>query len=239
MADDLDIDMRLVRDRPTLRELTAERLREAIVSSKLVPGQRLVERDLCKQTGVSRSSLREALRQLEAEGLIERQGLRGLFVASISPEEARQIYEVRAAIEPEMARHFAARATEEDFARLSSALDALDRAIAARSVADYVKALDAFFDTLIEGSGNSVALRIVAGLRARISYLRTITTARATTSREKETLKLMRKIADDARRGDGDAVAARCRAFIERSAAFAIKILTEHHHSRAAPERGA
>src|SRR5262245_15967672 len=99
MSDDIDGDMRLVRDRPTLRELTAEKLRDAILSSRLQPGQRLVERDLCEQTGVSRSSVREALRHLEAEGLIERQGPRGLFVASITPEEARQIYEVRAAIE--------------------------------------------------------------------------------------------------------------------------------------------
>jgi DNA-binding GntR family transcriptional regulator len=234
---DAKTDMRLVRDRPTLRELTAEKLREAIVSSRLAPGQRLVERDLCEQTGVSRSSLREALRQLEAEGLVVRQGPRGLFVASITPEEARQIYEVRAAIEPEMARLFAARATQEDFARLSKALVALERAIAARSIADYVKALDSFFDALISGSGNSVALRIVSGLRARISYLRTITTARADTNREKETLKLMRKIADDARRRDGEAVAASCRAFVERSAAFALGVLAEHHHDRAASER--
>jgi DNA-binding GntR family transcriptional regulator len=60
---------------------------------------------------VSRSSVREALRHPRGRGLVERRGNRGLFVASITPDEARQIYEVRAAIEPEMARLFAARAT--------------------------------------------------------------------------------------------------------------------------------
>ena len=89
---------------------------------------------------MSRSSAREALRHLEAEGLVERRGNRGLFVASITPDEARQIYEVRAAIEPEMARLFAARATEDDLAALSATLTALERASRSRVIADYVRA---------------------------------------------------------------------------------------------------
>ena len=105
-------ELRIARDLPTLRDLTTDKLREAIMAQRFKPGQHLVERDLCEQTGVSRSSVREALRHLEAEGLVERRGNRGLFVASITPDEARQIYEVRAAIEPEMARLFAARATD-------------------------------------------------------------------------------------------------------------------------------
>ena len=96
-------ELRVARDLPTLRDLTTEKLREAIMSQRFRPGEHLVERDLCEQTGVSRSSVREALRTLEAEGLIDRRGNRGLFVVSITPDEARQIYEVRGAIEPEMA----------------------------------------------------------------------------------------------------------------------------------------
>src|SRR5262245_22656466 len=93
-------ELRIARDLPTLRDLTTDKLREAIMTQRFKPGQHLVERDLCEQTGVSRSSVREALRHLEAEGLVERRGNRGLFVASITADEARQIYEVRAAIEP-------------------------------------------------------------------------------------------------------------------------------------------
>jgi GntR family transcriptional regulator, trigonelline degradation regulator len=222
--------MRVTRDLPTLRELTTEKLREAILTHRFEPGQHLVERDLCEQTGVSRSSVREALRHLEAEGLIERRGTRGLFVASITAEEARQIYEVRAAIEPEMARLFAERATDSDFANLSHALLALEKGIATRNVVDYVKALDAFFDALIVGSRNEIARRIVQTLRARISFLRTVTTAQADVAREQETLQLMKAIAEDARRRDGDAISAKCRAFVQRSAVFAITVLNEKGH---------
>ncbi len=218
-------EMRVARDLRTLRDLTTEKLREAIMAQRFRPGQRLVERDLCEQTGVSRSSVREALRHLEAEGLIERSGSRGLTVVSITAEEAQQIYEVRAAIEPEMARLFAMRATDEDFAALSTSLVALERAIETRIIADYVEALDAFFDTLIGGSRNEVAGRVVRTLRARIRLLRGITTGRADVAREQETVRLMKEIAEAGRRRDGEGISAKCRAFVERSAVFAMKVL--------------
>ena len=88
----------VARDTPTLRELTTTKLRDAILSLHFKPDQHLVERELCAETGVSRTSVREALRQLEAEGLVERRGTRGLFVSSPTVEEARQVYEVRAAL---------------------------------------------------------------------------------------------------------------------------------------------
>jgi len=224
---DASSEMRVSRDVPTLADRTTRKLREAIMAQRFTPGQRLVERELCEQTGVSRSSVREALRILEAEGLIERQGSRGLVVAAITADEARQTYEVRAAIEPEMARLFAARATDADFATLSGCLAALETAIRQQALGDYVRELDRFFDILIGGSGNEVARRVVRTLRARITLLRGITTWRADTAREQETVNLMRAIARDAERRDGDAIYAKCRAFVERSAAFAIKVLQE------------
>jgi GntR family transcriptional regulator, trigonelline degradation regulator len=218
-------ELRIARDLPTLRDLTTDKLREAIMAQRFKPGQHLVERDLCEQTGVSRSSVREALRHLEAEGLVERQGNRGLFVASITADEARQIYEVRAAIEPEMARLFAERASKDDHAALASWLAEMERAIRSRVIADYVRGLDGFFDALVGGARNDIALRITRTLRARISFLRGITTGRAEAARQRETLGLMKDIADSARRRDGKAIQVQCRAFIERSADFAVQVL--------------
>ncbi len=219
--------LRVTKDTPTLRELTTRKLREAILALRFRPGEHLVERALCEETGVSRSCLREALRHLESEGLIDRVGGRGLFVASITLDEARQIYEVRAAIEPEIGRLFSERAGARHIDALFAALDKLESAVAAHDIADYVKALDSFYEALCAGSDNAVAHRILRTLHARVTYLRTITTAKASEARERETVTLMRGIAEAARRRDTADVALRCRAFVKRSAAFAQQVLAE------------
>ncbi|WP_163535827.1 GntR family transcriptional regulator, partial [Klebsiella pneumoniae] len=66
-----ELPMRVDRSAKTLRELTLEKMREAIVSLRFRPGDRLVERDLCEQLGVSRTVVREVLRHLEAEGIVQ------------------------------------------------------------------------------------------------------------------------------------------------------------------------
>src|SRR5437879_10116259 len=80
-----------IEDVPTVRSMVAQKLREAIMSGTFKPGQRLVERELCEMTGVSRPSIREALRLLEADGLVTTVAHRGPGVSTISLEEAKQL----------------------------------------------------------------------------------------------------------------------------------------------------
>jgi DNA-binding GntR family transcriptional regulator len=221
------LSLKVVQDMPTLRELTTAKLRQAILELRFRPGQHLIERDLCERTGVSRSCVREALRHLEAESLVERRGARGLFVSSLTASEARQIYEVRAAIEPEMGRLFAERATAENIAALRQVVKRLEKAQESSSVGAYAELLNEFYDTLIMGAGNDVARRILVSLRARVTYLRTVTATRTTKTRTRETVQLLKAIATAASQRDGDLVARRCRAFVERSAAFAFKVLAD------------
>jgi DNA-binding GntR family transcriptional regulator len=221
--------LKVTRDSSTLRELTADRLREAILTMHFKPNQRLVERDLCEQTGVSRTSVREALRHLESEGLVERRPNKGLYVTAITVDEARQIYEVRGALEPVLGRLFTQRATEREINALAATLKKIDKAIAGnslRSHRSHVEALDDFYDVLLMGSGNEVARRFLQTLRARITYLRSLTAAKADPARKRETLRLMREIVEAAVRRDGDEVARRCAGFVERSAAFALQVLS-------------
>jgi GntR family transcriptional regulator, trigonelline degradation regulator len=75
-----------------LRDAIISSLREAIELGDLRPGDRLVERLLCEQLGVSRTSLREALRELVAEGVIGQGPDRGLVVTEVTEEEARSVY---------------------------------------------------------------------------------------------------------------------------------------------------
>src|SRR5215212_719821 len=72
-----------IEDVPTVRSRVAQKLREAIMSGTLKPGQRLVERELCQMTAVSRPSIREALRLLEADGLVTTVPHRGPVVSTI------------------------------------------------------------------------------------------------------------------------------------------------------------
>ena len=88
-----------IEDVPTVRSMVAQKLREAIMSGTLKPGQRLIERELCEMTGVSRPSIREALRLLEADGLVNTVPHRGPVVSTISLEEAKQLYAARAVLE--------------------------------------------------------------------------------------------------------------------------------------------
>ncbi|WP_181003468.1 GntR family transcriptional regulator [Microbacterium sp. CJ77] len=163
---------------PPIRDQIAGILRSAIVSLEFAPGQLLVERNLCELTQASRPSVREALRQLEAEGLVESQNGRGTIVRVISAEEAAQVYEVRAELEGLAARLFTERATAEQSDALRSALRELATAIRGEKSSKQI--LDAqadFYRVLFEGSGNPFLERTVQGMQVRIAQLRATTLA--------------------------------------------------------------
>ena len=78
---------------PTLvREQAFERLRDAIIGGHFAPGQRLIERELCEAIGISRTSIREVLRRLEAERLVVVEPRRGPTVARVTRKQAEEIY---------------------------------------------------------------------------------------------------------------------------------------------------
>src|ERR1700710_2092979 len=124
MSDDLQV----VRQAATLRRQVEDKLRGAIASGRFQPGQRLVERELCEQIGVGRTSVREALRQLEAEGLVTVYPHRGPVVSTLTPEEAQPLYSLRGLLEGYAGRMFAQRRTAADIDRLEAALDAFEAA---------------------------------------------------------------------------------------------------------------
>lgn len=83
-----------------LREQAYEQIKKAILSGQLRPGQVLVEEQLSQDLGLSRTPLREALVLLEREQLIEMIPYKGTFVTSLTVREARELFQVRAALEP-------------------------------------------------------------------------------------------------------------------------------------------
>jgi DNA-binding GntR family transcriptional regulator len=155
-----------------IREQLRQMMREAIFSHRWMPGSRIVEREVCEQTGASRTSVREALRQLETEGLVRTVPKRGLIVTVISAEEAQDMYELRVEMESFAVRLFCQRATEEHIAALRDAMAEIEQAGADD---DYVRAVSAnghFYATILEGAGNSALTKSLNRLHGVISYLR-------------------------------------------------------------------
>ena len=154
-----------------LREQVLDLLRQAIVEHRLKPGQRLIERELVEQIGVSRTTIREVLRQLAAEGLVATIPQRGAVVAVPTAEEAAELYEVRAALESLAARRFVEHASESQVTALRAAYEEVARVMSAGDAADtlaMIQSKDLFYDVLLKGSGNRAIHSILSGLdRAR------------------------------------------------------------------------
>lgn len=195
--------MRVDRSARTLRALALEKLRDAILDFRLQPGERLVERSLCDRLGVSRTVVREVLRHLEAEGLVETIPHQGPAVARPDPDKAAQIYEIRALLEAEAARACAERATPADLARLSAANDRIQAAFAEHNPREVLRRTTEFYEILFACAGKSVAWGVVQSLNARINHLRGLTIA--TPGRAAAARAEMQRILEAIRRGDGAA----------------------------------
>lgn len=110
-------------DHKPLRQVVADRIRLMIVAGELAPGQRLIEGQLAERLGVSRNPIREALRSLEATGLIDVIPRKGAHVTSINVDELTQIQDLRYAIESLAAERAAENRTDEDLRALKSCID--------------------------------------------------------------------------------------------------------------------
>lgn len=115
-------------DYKTIRELLFEHIRDLIISGKLEAGRKLVEEELAEQFNVSRTPVREALRKLEIEGLVQYQPRRGVVVAGFSRDDVDEIYAARAVLEGLAARLAAERATDAEIAELGRRLAQMNRA---------------------------------------------------------------------------------------------------------------
>ncbi len=204
-----------------VREQVLVQLRDAIVERRLAPGQRLIERELTRQTGVSRTTIREVLRELAAEGLVVTTPHKGTAVASISLDRAAELYEVRAELESMAVRQFAARATDEDRAALRRAFEEIEATSKHPAPgAAMLAAKKHFYDALLAGAGNQTLAEIVESLQTRVSFLRAMSMTHP--GRCAETVGEVREILDALDAGDPDR-AAEASAFHVRQAAVSMR----------------
>lgn len=194
-------------DGPRLRDM----IEEEIAEGRLRPGERLEEVDLARRYGVSRTPIREALKQLAAIGLVVSQPRRGTVVARLSPAELVEMFDVMAELEGMAGRLAARRSNAEDTARLAAAHEACGMA-AARGDADaYYAENERFHEAIYRASHNGFLAGECGALHRRLRPYRRLQ------------LRVGNRIADSYRE-HGAIVAA----LLARDAAAAQALLRDH-----------
>lgn len=148
---------------PATKEISAW-LRDRIRKGRFVPGQRLVEADIIAETGASRIKVREALQRLATEGLVEIEEFRGASVKRFTPDQIRQIYRARMALEGLAAAEFAAADRPELKERLGRIQDEMDAWEESGSHDRFAELNHAWHELILEGADNDY-------IRQFISYL--------------------------------------------------------------------
>lgn len=147
-------------------------MREEIYDGVFAPGTRLVESTFCARYEVSRTVIREALRQLESEGLVTVVPNRGPIVTVLSEKDIVSLYVVRRNLEGLAGELFARHATAEQVASLLRIGGQMRDSFLSDTIESRNAVKDAFYDTLLEGTGNEILAEMLRGIHARIGLFR-------------------------------------------------------------------
>ncbi|MCX7521002.1 GntR family transcriptional regulator [Microbacterium sp. STN6] len=208
-------------------------LRAAIFDLSLKPGQRLVERELIERLGVSRTTVREALRDLISDGLVTVVPQRGAIVSIPSAEEAADLYEIRAVLESLLVRHFVDRVDDDDVARLVASVDEYDHVVATSTdVREILAAKDRFYAVLLAGAQSPTLQQLLGGLKARVHVLRA--TSLAEDGRPQQVVSELRAIVEAVCQRDGALASQLFAEHVRRASATALRAL-ERGQNAAAP----
>jgi GntR family transcriptional regulator, trigonelline degradation regulator len=210
--------LRIERNERLLRDRVTDKVREAILRGDLEPGRRLTERELGVLTGVSRTSLREALRSLQAEGLVERSEARGVQVAVLSESVVSELYDVRAALEPAAVALFVRNATDDHMQQLVDALTP-----AREDIDAHLDSSRLFYRVLLAGAANSILQQMFGSIEARIHYLRRLSLRMA--SRAEASANEIYEVTRLIQERDASAAAASARRHVLAARAAALEAL--------------
>lgn len=210
---------------PGLREQVVDRLRMAIVAGRFQPGARLIERELCEMMDVSRTSLREALRELQADGLVTQTPNKGITVSVITYDTAKSIYEVRRSLEGLATRLFAERASAQQISDLRQSVEQLSTVYADFSADEFISAKQRFYDILFAGAGNEIAADLLRRIHARASQLRVMSLS--SSSRTQQSIGELRDFVEALARRDADAAWEICMIHLDNAGQAALAALQD------------
>lgn len=212
-----------------LRHQVLDFLRQSIISGRLAPGSRLVERELIDMMDVSRTVIREALRQLETEGLVATIANKGPVVRELTAGEAKDLYAIRGVLVGLSARFFVQNAAAADIEKLRAALEETARCYEIGDPAQILRAKNRFYDVLVEGAGSESLSSMISSLHARISRWRALGLShpKRSPTRSRESVEALRAMFAAIEAGDAVSAETLGREETNRAATEVMQLLTE------------
>lgn len=203
-----------------VRQQAFQNLRNAIISGEIAPGTRLIERELCEALGISRASVREVIRQLEAERLVDVEPRRGPVVSRLTLAQARELYELRAVFESRLAQAFTLAASDADIADLHAIHARIQEAAARHDVLPLVSLMVEMSNHMGRVAGLEITLDLLNYLGARISALRVKSVSKA--GRIEESMGEIARIVAAAAARDAHGAAEATRIYVENAGRAAL-----------------
>lgn len=151
-----------------LRDVVFNTLRDAILTGKLLPGERLMENQLADKLGVSRTPVREALRMLELENLVELVPRKGAQVLDMSEKDIVDILEVRSALEGLATSLACKKMKREDLQQLKTLEADFEQAISEKDVERFVEIDETFHDAIFASTENVKLIQMFRNLRIQL-----------------------------------------------------------------------
>jgi GntR family transcriptional regulator, trigonelline degradation regulator len=217
--------LRLSEHPPLRRDQAFERLRDAIITGHFAPGARLIERELCEAMGVSRTSIREVLRRLEAEQLIEVEPRKGPIVARLTRKQVEEIYEVRAMLEAAIVRRFTVEASAENIAALKRIYETLSRVRDQGDVVAIVNTTRQFIEYMMGVVDHELIGDMLRKLNARISVARVL--AISVPGRLQQSARELEIVMEAIERRDAEGAAQSLMTYVRNAGEAALKHLDD------------
>ena len=215
--------------RQTMVDLTLEAIRDRILNGRYAEATPLRQDAIAAELGVSRIPIREALRQLETEGLIVFNPHRGAVVSTLSLEEIEEVFTLRAEIESALLRRAVIAMDVDHLDRAAAVLGRYERALRARHVASYGKLNWEFHSTLYDAANRPVTLQIAKRLHQQSD--RYVRMQLAYTHWEERAKREHRAILAAARKRDGRRAATLMRNHIARAGESLLSFLHDHRNT--------
>ena len=151
-----------------LRDIVFKTLRDAIITGEFQPGERLMEMKLANEMGVSRTPVREAIKKLEAEGLVIMNPRRGAQVAPINEKDLKDILEIRKALESLSCRIACGKVTQDDVKHLRSINRAVAKAVRENDIPEIVERDVEFHDAINMITDNARLMKFLGQLKEHL-----------------------------------------------------------------------